>query len=365
MSPRAASGPRDLPPWLRAALTLALAAAGGGFFAWAGLPLPWMLGAMTATLLAAMRRAPLAAPDRLRGATVAVIGVMLGAGFSGDTLAHFGHWTLSLLGLLACVAISAGAVWLFLIRFGRMDPVTALFSAMPGGIVEMTEIGRQHGADEREIVLAHAARIVLVIALVALWFRVALGLEVRGVAPLNGGETGALDIAILLACGVAGGFLGLRLGLPAPTFLGPMILSAAAHVTGLTEGSPPSWLVICAQVILGAIIGCRFLGVAPREVLRAFALSLGATLIMLAVALGFALGLHRVLGQSAEQVLLAYAPGGLTEMSLVALSMGADVAYIATHHLVRVITLLATAGSLLGWIARQLRDQQASPSSER
>ena len=245
-----------------------------------------------------------------------------------------------------------------------MDPVTALFSAMPGGLVEMMEIGRQYGGDERVIILAHAARIVLVIALVAFWFRVVLGLDVSGVAPLNGHETGALDIVILVICGVLGAVLGIRLSLPAPTFLGPMILSAVAHMAGLTDGSPPVWLVICSQVVLGAIVGCRFLGIAPVVVLRAFGLSLGATLIMLGIALGFAVLLHGVLGQTEEQVLLAYAPGGLTEMSLVSLSMGADVAYIATHHLVRVITLLALAGSLLGWIAGRMRELGLEPTRD-
>jgi uncharacterized membrane protein AbrB (regulator of aidB expression) len=40
-------------------------------------------------------------------------------------------------------------------------------------------------------------------------------------------------------------------------------------------------------------------------------------------------------GFSPVSVLLAYAPGGQTELNLLAFVLGLDVAYIALHHLVR------------------------------
>lgn len=334
--------------------TLGIALAGSAAFKLAGLPLPWMLGAMTATTVAAMSNVSLRSPEKVRPAVTSVIGVMLGSGFTADTFTQFGQWSLSLLGLLACIGVSAMVVSLYYVRVGRMDPVTALFAAMPGGVVEMMEIGRQHGGDDRAIILAHAARIVLVIALVAFWFRVVLGYEVSGVSVSSHGQAGPLDFAILTLCGLIGAFAAYRAKFPAPAFLGPMLLSAGAHMLGLTQSSPPATLVICAQIIMGTIVGCRFVGMPAIKVFKAFALSLGATLLMLATALGFALVLHGLLGQTTEQMLLAYAPGGLTEMTLVALTLGGDVAYIATHHLVRVTVLLAIAAPLLGRVAKRI-----------
>lgn len=335
-------------------LTCLVAALGGVVFAVLNLPLPWMLGAMGFTLVAALANLPLRSPDALRPYTVAVIGVMLGAGFTTETFDQLAQWSVSLMFLVICVALQAAVVALFYVRFGKMSPVTALFAAMPGGLVEMMEIGRRYGGDERAIILSHAARIVLVIALIAFWFRIVLGHEISGVAPLGKGQTGPVDLLILVACGIMGSVIGLKLSLPAPTFLGPMLLSAGAHMVGWTTGSPPIWLVICAQILLGAIVGCRFIGISPRSIIRAFCLSFVATILMLAFAIGLSLALPDLLEQTPEQILLAYAPGGLTEMSLVSLSMGADVAYIATHHLFRVILLLSIAGSVLAWIATKL-----------
>ena len=112
---------------------------------------------------------------------------------------------------------------------------------------------------------------------------------------------------------------------------------------GLPAKSTGAGLVIAAQVALGTVMGCRFLGVAARDVARALVLSTGATVMMLGLALGFAFALHAMLGLDRSLVLLAFAPGGLTEMSLVALAMKAEVAFVALHHVVRIVLVIAFA----------------------
>ena len=68
---------------------------------------------------------------------------------------------------------------------------------MPGGVVEMVEIGRAEGGDEKAIILAHVWRIVLVIAAIAFWFRLVLGFGVDGMMPLSETPTGPVDLLIL------------------------------------------------------------------------------------------------------------------------------------------------------------------------
>ena len=336
-------------------ITIAIGSMGGGAFFVLNLPLPWMLGAIFTTTLAALIKLPLFSPSQVRPFVVAVIGVMLGSEFQPDSFSQINQWIISLIGLFTCIALSAFIAQAFLRRWGGMDPVTALFSAMPGGLVEMVEIGRAEGGDDRAIILNHTCRIVLAIAAIAFWFRLVLGLEVDGIAPLPKGETGFIDLAILAACAVLGAFLGTRLKLPAPTFLGPLVLSATVHMAGLTNGGPPIFMIICAQILLGVIVGCRFEGIGPARFWQAIKLAVISTALMLVVALGLAFFLSGLIGKSTEQIFLAYAPGGLSEMSLVALSMNADAAYVATHHLVRIVILLALASTVLARVARRVK----------
>ncbi|SLN50208.1 AbrB family transcriptional regulator [Roseisalinus antarcticus] len=345
----------DLPhDWPRYVLAIVIGAVGGAAFWALAMPLPWMLGAMLCTLVAVLFGAPLKGPAAVRPVVIVVIGVMLGSSFTPEVFADVGSWLWSLAFLLVYIAIAGAIVVPFYLRVGRMDATTAFFAAMPGGINDMMVIGEAMGGDGKRIVLAHAARVVITIGVIAVFFRVGLGLDVSGVV-LGGGTTLRLtDIGLLFGCGVFGSVVGRLLRFPAPTLLGPMLLSASVHLLGWTAGAPPAWLVVVAQLLLGTIMGCRFLGTPPAVVARALVLSAGATLMALTLTLGFALALHGLFRQTVAQVLLAYAPGGLTEMSLVGLAMGGDVAYITVHHILRITVVIAAAPAILAVIARRL-----------
>ena len=51
--------------------------------------------------------------------------------------------------------------------------------------------------------------------------------------------------------------------------------------------------------------------------------------------------------------LLAYSLGGVAEMSLVALSLGIEVAFVAAHHIVRVCIVTIAAGPVFTLLDRR------------
>lgn len=324
---------------------LALGAVAGLVFNWATLPLPWMLGPMIANTLAAVLRLPVASPVRARPYVVVVIGVMLGAGFTPAIVDQLSLWALSFLFLVLYIAVSGAIVIPYYRRVAGFDLPTAYFAGMPGGLNEMMIVGKDMGGNERSIVLAHASRIVVVVALVAIWFRVIQDVDLSDRTQFGTPFMAIppFELMVLLVAGICGFFLGKVLRLPAPMLLGPMIVSAIVHLAGWTDSPPPQELVIIAQIFLGTIIGCRFVGAAPSAILRAIGLSVGATLIMLVVTFAFASLLFGLFDQTLEQVVLAYSPGGLAEMSLVALAMNADIAYVASHHLFRISIIVLMA----------------------
>lgn len=326
-------------------LALGIGLAGALAFVWARLPLPWMLGPMLANLIACLLHAPVRGPSPIRPYVVVVIGVMLGAGFTPALLEQIGAWSLSLAALTLYLAACAAITVPFYRRVGGLDPATAYFAGMPGGLSEMVEIGRTAGADERAIALAHTARIVLVVFLVAFWFRWVEGLALGDRAAMGTplAEVPARELTLLTLAGVVGFVLGRLTRLPAPALIGPMLASAVLHLAGLSTSRPPAEFVNGAQLFLGTIIGCRFAGTAAGRIGRAFAMSLGATALMLVLTAIFALTLAALTGQDTLQAVLAFAPGGLAEMSLVALATGSGVAYVATHHMARIVLVILCA----------------------
>lgn len=311
-----------------------------------------MLGALFASMGAALFGLPVLAPNRIRPATVAVIGVLLGARFTPDVVGAIGQWSVSL-ALLALYMAVVAAICVPIYRyFGKADWQTAYLSGLPGGLSEMVELGEEKGADVRTIILAHTLRIVVTIALIAVWFRVIEGRDVGSMPDFGDDALTLWDGALLMACAVAGSYAGLWLKLPAPTFLGPMFLSAVLHATEVTTSSPPTPLVIAAQIILGTVLGCRFLGTPIRTLLPALKLSLGATGATLLVAVAFSGLMHLILGITVDQGILALAPGGLTEMGLIALAINADVAFVALHHVIRILLVLVMAKPLFALLPK-------------
>ena len=147
------------------------------------------------------------------------------------------------------------------------------------------------------------------------------------------------DTALLASCAVAGPALGRALRIPARFLVGPMLLSAAVHVGGATAARPPAALLAAAQVVVGAAVGCRFVGVRPSSLGRVAAAAGTVAATQLGVAAAFAAAASAASGTPWPLLMLAYSPGGITEMTLTSIALGFDAAFVATHHVVRIIAI--------------------------
>ena len=58
---------------------------------------------------------------------------------------------------------------------------------------------------------------------------------------------------------------------------------------------------------------------------------------------GFAFALTPLSGIPFPAIVLAFAPGGLAEMSLIALALGIETAFVATHHVARIAMIVIAA----------------------
>lgn len=329
------------------ALALGLAAAGGVLFSWLNTPLPWMLGPMTACCLAAMAGAKLRAPVRIRPLMSAVLGIMLGSTFTPEMLSHVVHWGVSLLLLGGYILTVAAIGYPYYRKVAGYDPPTAFFSVMPGGFGEMFLIGTAMGADPKAVTLSHSVRILLVVFTLPFLFQALAGVETidRARTAVWLGDVPMADLAVMAACAAIGWPVARWLRIPAAPLFGALVLSAVVHLTGLAKSQPPREIVNLAQYVIGCVAGCRFVGTPFREVVRGLGIGVGMTVIMLGTTIGFAALIASISVLDFPSVVLAFSPGGLAEMSLIALALGIDVAYVATHHVVRI--MLITLGAPL------------------
>ena len=345
--------------------TIATGLIGGLIAAQLGAPLPMLLGSLVAVgavSIAGVKiagRAPGMAQE-VRLFFIPVVGVAIGAAFTPDLLAEAVDWWPTLLALLLYLPLAHGAGALIYSRARGMDRITAYYAAIPGGLIDAIQMGEEAGAQMRPLITLQFLRLILCIMFIPLAFMAVTGHAVgsaagvslsTGTAPLTGGE-----VAILVAAGALGGYGGRRLGLPAGIITGPIILSGLAHLTGLAGSAPPDWMIAGCQLVIGSSLGSRFVGLTAAEFARSAALAFANMLATLGFALLAALTLADLANEPPEAVILAYAPGGLAEMSLIAVSMQISVVYVTAHHVTRL--LLAVA------MARALRSRFAQPPAE-
>ncbi|WP_164730656.1 AbrB family transcriptional regulator [Pelagibacterium montanilacus] len=337
------------------AFTIAIGSVGGLLGYLVGLPLGWLLGAMVFTVPLAMAGIPTAISPNLRALMIAVIGVMIGSSFTPELVAGASSWGGSLLGVAIYVTIIALiGVW-FCRRIGRQERMTAAFSATPGGLSEMLIIAPTMGADVRTVSLVHGMRLVIVLFVVPA--------IVTSVALRAGGVTmdRSLDLALamplpdallLVGCAIVGVPLARLLRFPASNLTGPLVLSAIVHLAQWTSSHPPQLVIVLAQIVIGASIARYFAGARMAQIVSGLAIGGGMTVITVSLAIAFALGFEHILDIPFATALLALVPGGLPEMSLVALSLGIDPAFVSVHHVFRVVLVLIVAPVLIPRWAR-------------
>lgn len=334
-------------------LTLCLGIAGALAGEAAGLPLGLLLGSLLAVGGAAVAgfkpggRLPYF-PPQIRNGFVPIIGVSIGGAFRPEVFREALNWWPSLLALFLFIPVVHLLGYRVLNATGKLDRVTCFFGTAPGGLLDTVQMGEERGADVAMLATLQFMRLILTIVFVPLAFSLMTGHAVgsAGGAQLPGADAplGPQDAAVLIAAGVIGAVLARRLRIPAGIITLPMAVSAVAHLTGLTQAAPPYWMVSVTQVVVGTTLGVRFAGMPVGAFWLALRLSALNVSLTIAVAALVAQILGPLVDEPRAAVFLAFAPGGLTEMSLVALSLGISVIYVTAHHVVRIVLAVTVAG---------------------
>ena len=333
-------------------LALVVGAAGGGMAKLVGAPLPWLLGSLlviTAGAVANVRPFghTIGVPSPVRNGFIPIIGVSIGAGFTPSILDDAVRWWPTALALMVYIPVAHVIGYQIARRVGGTDRPTAYYGTMPGGFIESITLGDAAGADSAMLATMQFLRLILCIVMIPIGFSFATGGAVGSAsgAVIGGGDhvlTGWewVILAIVAAVGAIGGRF---LKLPAGIIVGPILLSGLVHVLGWVEGGPPRWLVDVTQLVVGTTLGTRFAGRSPRILLNGLRITLVSIPLTLLLATGFAMSLHGVVGERWEAVFLAFAPGGLAEMALIAVSLQISVIYVTAHHVLRILIAVFVA----------------------
>lgn len=323
--------------------TVVIAALGVLVFWLLGLPLPFLFGPMAACLIAALAGAKLKGLGQVSTAARTILGVAVGASITTDLLHQLPLMAASLAFIPLYIALIAAIGVPFFTRVCKFDPVTAFYAAMPGGLQDMVIFGGEAGGNVRILSLVHATRVLIIVTIAPILLINLYGISLSNPIGAPASTIPLQELALMIVAALVGWKGGERIGLFGASILGPMIVAAVFSLMGWIHMRPPAEAILAAQYFIGMAIGVFYVGVTLRE-LRQVVFSGVAFVVLLAfLAAGFA-ELVIVAGFAPKvEAFLAYAPGGQAEMTVLAIVAGADLGFVITHHLTRIILVITGA----------------------
>jgi uncharacterized protein len=348
--------------------TLAIAASGGAALGLIGFPAGWLSGSILAVAGASLAGLPMLVPTLLVRAIFVLIGISLGAVVTPETLHGMATYPLSIAVLLLAMAVISvcGAGYLqFVHQWSKVD---AYLAAAPGGMSQVLGLALELGGDLRAIAIVQSIRVVVIaVGLPAGLSLLGLVGHVPARATGTFGPATLYELAILVVVSSIVAIIAYRIRFPGGLLFGAMITSAVLHGSGLIHAVMPWWVANTAMVAMGAVTGSRFANTPPRLLLNFVGAAFGSFAVAVTIAAVFAAGLISVLSLRVAEVMIAFAPGSVDAMMLLALALNLDPVYVGAHHLARIFFVSLTMPLIARRTARSLsiRDESVKPPLRR
>lgn len=323
-----------LRPYIDQAITLGAALVGGAVLAHTPVPAPWLTGAMFGAAFAGIWRPVTNVGPTFRDFAFLLAGLTLGCSVRPATLRAFTDYPLSLTVLVLGVVLTIGLSAAALMRFFGWRRADAIFASAPGALSTVLILASSEGADLRRVIVVQLTRLFALVACLPS-IMLASGIVADSGAIVVAEPLTAWETAEIFGLGIAASWLAVLLRFPSPWFMGPML--AAAFLTGsgiITDIFPPA-LAITGFVMIGAFIGVRFHGLKMAELTAIFPAALTSLIITVVTAFSLAALTHWIAHIPTAEALIAFAPGGLEAMTILAFALHLDPVYIGAHHLAR------------------------------
>jgi len=320
--------------------TIIIGILGGIVFNFFLLPLPWMLGPAFSVAIFALSGINVDIKRSFRVPFIGITGVWLGSYFQPSILSDLYIWFVSLFFLILYVPFAHLISYYVLIKIRKINKPEAFFIGSPGGLLEMTLGAEECNADAKKVSLIHITRIFLTVMLIPnvilLFFPGTF--EREPVWPnFEGNFLHVIAFFIIIPFGH---YLGKKINFPGYQLFGPLIISAILHMIGFFQLNANITFLIISQLIIGSFFGCNMNGTTWKVAGSYF---IDALLVVFSLTFSFVpfiIVIKFLTPIKIEAMVLAFSPGGVNEMGLLAAFINIEPAYVLTHHLLRLCTVL-------------------------
>ena len=302
------------------------------------IPTPAILGPIFAVGFANIMGLSILVPGWLSPLLSIILGIILGVGFN-----------LKLKGMLKEILLMAAWIIILSVIAGRvliftgLSESTALFSAMPGGIVELSLMSMSFDANIFEVALLHTSRIIIAMVLLPLMLRkkevgkenIQIHEEVSNIEK----KTWLFIIII----GVGSAYIFGLMGIPANYLIGSMIGVGIFIKTKNMKVQINKGFQKFIQSGVGGLIGFYVTKESVMSIPDYIIPIICLNILIVGGSIGMGYFLYKITDWSLTTCLLAASPAGVMAMVILSMECEGDTPRVAIFQMLRLATCIIAA----------------------
>ncbi|MFW6271391.1 MAG: AbrB family transcriptional regulator, partial [Bacillota bacterium] len=288
-----------------------------------------------------------------------LLGILIGLRLDKEVISRLQEIFLPLLIMMIWGLAVTFSLGFILNMISPLDLPTALMSASPGGLPEMTILASRTGANLPSIVVTHSFRLILTVSVLPFLFKKITGKKEKRengdvkyheikASEENKSNSGSkinseklFKIFVVVIAGIIGGAMAEYLHVPAGALVGSFILVTIVSVAGFNPGQPESKLYTFLLIGVGIMVSENFSLSSLTDINLIYVAFIAIIYIFLASFI-LALIYKKITNWDFGVCMMAAAPGGMTAITALVLDMDVDPFQITILQLFRVITLKMT-----------------------
>ncbi len=333
-----------------------------------GLILPWLFGSMIATVIFYRLFGSVVGFKKWMGDIgIFIIGIEIGSTFTKETILDMQNDVFNIV-LLTLMVIAVSLILArFFMKMTGCTYETAVLATTPGALSQMIIMAEEEKrADLLLVTLTQMSRIVLVVIFVpfiaSMFSAGGAGIPADAVPDITDVLTPGM---LLLAAGaVVLTFILKSLKFPVPVMIAPMLSILIWNLITDHTFSLNVEFMYMAQILFGIRIGLQISSLINRlngrmvisMLIQNVLLILGTMLIVIIFIM--------FTEHNFNDLFLSAAPGGIGQIIIVAVEMGANIAMISSYHIFRIFFILLVVAPVINIILSRNRRRRKQNGEE-
>ena len=293
----------------------------------------------------------------------AMVGLSIGFAIAENNLIAASAQLPLFIFLTVFMFVCGGAIGYAYARISRTNLLNAMLATVPGGVATMSSIAAEYNRNVSLVAMVQTLRITSVILIIPLIAGTSGTITNKPIFALQDYAIAfnpiyLIELTLAIICAIVGVKIAIKLKIPASSFFGTLIVGiifnhsiSAFNLVPNFSFTPPQIISILGQILLGITVGeawsekVYLTGKSLIYALMAVALTIVSGLIAATIA-------FLITSWDWLTCMLITAPGGSTEMILVALALDRNPEIVTVAHTVRLMALNLSLPLWIFWLRK-------------